>query len=109
MSDPAQASSRPGFIVRIWRVLWRPSGRFALATLVIFGGVWGILFWGAFNWGMEVANTLEFCTSCHEMRDYVYQEYKQTIHYQNRFGVRATCPDCHVPHDWWFKVRRTRR
>jgi nitrate/TMAO reductase-like tetraheme cytochrome c subunit len=106
MSDPSQASSRPGFILRIWRVLWRPSGRFALATLVIFGGVCGIVFWGGFNWAMEEANTLEFCTSCHEMRDTVYQEYKETIHYQNPFGVRAACPDCHVPHDWFFKVRR---
>jgi nitrate/TMAO reductase-like tetraheme cytochrome c subunit len=106
MSESGQASSRQGLIARIWRVVWRPSGRFTLATLVIFGGVWGILFWGGFNWGMEEANTLEFCTSCHEMRDTVYQEYKQTIHYQNQFGVRATCPDCHVPRDWWFKVRR---
>jgi len=40
------------------------------------------------------------------MRDTVYQEYKQTIHFQNQFGVRATCPDCHVPRDWWFKIRR---
>ncbi len=27
----------------------------------------------------------------------VYQEYKETIHYSNRSGVRAICPDCHVP------------
>jgi cytochrome c-type protein NapC len=25
------------------------------------------------------------------------EEYKQTIHYQNPSGVRATCSDCHVP------------
>jgi len=106
MSDRDQASSRRGLIARIWTVLRRPSGRFALVTLVIFGGVWGILFWGGFNWGMEEANTLEFCISCHEMRDTVYQEYKQTIHYQNQFGVRATCPDCHVPRPWLLKVRR---
>ena len=32
------------------------------------------------------------------MHDNVYQEYKRTIHYSNhRTGVRATCPDCHVP------------
>ena len=76
MSDPGRASSsRKNFLVRLWTVLWRPSGRFMFATLVIFGGVWGILFWGGFNWGMEEANTLQFCISCHEMRDTVYQEY----------------------------------
>ncbi len=49
------------------------------------------------NWAREVTNTEEFCISCHKMKDYVYQEYKDTIHYNNRTGVRATCPECHVP------------
>src|ERR1051326_9608915 len=40
------------------------------------------------------------------MRDNVYQELRQTIHFTNRSGVRATCPDCHVPHDWTFKIAR---
>jgi len=106
MSEPGKHAFRKPFVVRLWTVLWRPSSRFGLATLVIFGGVFGILFWGGFNWGMEEANTLEFCISCHEMRDTVYQEYKQTIHYQNQFGIRAGCPDCHVPHPWFLKVRR---
>jgi cytochrome c-type protein NapC len=66
----------------------------------------GILFWGGFNTGMEMTNTLEFCTTCHEMRDTVYQEYKETIHYSNRSGVRAICSDCHVPKDWVHKLIR---
>ena len=107
MSDPGRASSsRTNFLVRLWTVLWRPSGRFMFATLVIFGGVWGILSWGGFNWGMEEANTLQFCISCHEMRDTVYKEYTESIHYRNQFGVRAICSDCHVPRDWFAKVRR---
>jgi cytochrome c-type protein NapC len=41
----------------------------------------------------------EFCaTSCHEMATNVAMEYRNTIHDKNRTGVRATCPDCHVPH-----------
>lgn len=66
----------------------------------------GILFWGAFNTSMELTNTENFCISCHEMNVNVYQEYKTTIHYANRTGVRATCPDCHVPKDWVHKVVR---
>jgi len=106
MTPEKTVPSRKGWIARLWAVLWHPSTRFTLATLVIFGGVWGILFWGGFNWTMEEANRLQFCISCHEMRDTVYREYTQSIHYQNQFGVRATCPDCHVPREWFAKVRR---
>jgi len=74
----------------------------------LFGGgmIAGIIFWGGFNTAMEATNTLDFCISCHEMRDNVYQEYKQTIHYSNRTGVRAVCSDCHVPKDWTHKIIR---
>jgi cytochrome c-type protein NapC len=47
--------------------------------------------------GLAWTNTEEFCIGCHEMKDNVYAEYKGTIHDQNRTGVRAICPDCHVP------------
>ncbi|MES9956775.1 MAG: NapC/NirT family cytochrome c [Sedimenticola sp.] len=66
----------------------------------------GIIFWGGFNTAMEATNTLEFCISCHEMEENVYQEYKPTIHYSNRTGVRATCSDCHVPDPWVHKMVR---
>lgn len=66
----------------------------------------GMLFWGGFNWSLELTNTEQFCISCHEMRSYVYEEYKKTIHYTNRTGVRASCPDCHVPREWIHKVAR---
>jgi len=55
---------------------------------------------------MEATNTEQFCISCHEMEVNVYEEYTDTIHYTNRTGVRATCPDCHVPKDWVHKVVR---
>ncbi len=66
----------------------------------------GIVFWGGFNWSLELTNTEAFCISCHEMQEYVYQEYKTTRHYSNNTGVRATCPDCHVPKEWIHKVVR---
>jgi cytochrome c-type protein NapC len=52
---------------------------------------------GASTIALRWTNTEEFCISCHEMRNNVYAEYKDTIHDSNRTGVRATCPDCHVP------------
>jgi cytochrome c-type protein NapC len=79
----------------------------ARCVLVMFGFfLVGILFWGAFNWTLELTNTEVFCISCHEMRENVYREYTGTIHYTNPTGVRATCPDCHVPREWVHKVVR---
>ena len=85
-------------------VLRRPT--FITWGVLVIGGIGGIIFWGGFNTALEATNSLSFCTSCHEMRDTVYQEYQSTIHYQNRTGVRAICPDCHVPKDWTHKVIR---
>ncbi len=90
----------------LWQVLRKPSAKYSLVALLSFGFVGGILFWGGFNTAMEATNQLEFCISCHEMQDTVYQEYKQTIHYSNRTGVRAVCSDCHVPKDWAHKMMR---
>ncbi len=66
----------------------------------------GMALWGGFNWSLEVTNTETFCISCHEMEAFVYQEYKASSHYTNRTGVRASCPDCHVPREWVHKVSR---
>ena len=88
---------------------WGRLKTFMMTTtfLLLAGGfVAGILFWGGFNTALEMTNREEFCISCHEMKDNVYAEYKNTIHYQNRTGVRATCPDCHVPKDWGPKMVR---
>ncbi len=94
------------FIGKLWGFVSRPSSRYALGTLIAVGGIGGILFWGAFNWALELSNTETFCISCHEMRDTVYKELKSTVHYRNRSGVRATCSDCHVPKTWIYKVQR---
>lgn len=89
-----------------WDVLCRPSTVFSLGFLSLGGFIAGIIFWGGFNTALEATNTESFCISCHEMRDNVYRELQTTIHYTNRSGVRATCPDCHVPHDWTDKIAR---
>ena len=89
-----------------WRLLWRPSVHLSLGVLTLGGFIAGILFWGGFNTAMEYTNTEEFCVSCHEMEANPFEELKSTVHYTNRSGVRATCSDCHVPHDWTHKVGR---
>ncbi|WP_130472047.1 NapC/NirT family cytochrome c [Candidatus Magnetaquicoccus inordinatus] len=66
----------------------------------------GVIFLGGFQWALAVTNTEQFCISCHEMEENVFKEYRDTIHYANRTGVRATCPDCHVPRQWQHMVVR---
>jgi len=85
-----------------WRRLARPS-RAAAGVLIGLGFIGGILFWGAFNTGMEATNTEEFCSACHAP---IVAEIRETIHYSNRSGVRAICSDCHVPHTWTDKIVR---
>jgi cytochrome c-type protein NapC len=86
-----------------WRLLTRPASFLSLGFLTLGGFVAGVIFWGAFNTALELTNREAFC---HEMRSNVYEELKQTIHFTNRSGVRATCPDCHVPHEWTQKIAR---
>jgi nitrate/TMAO reductase-like tetraheme cytochrome c subunit len=102
MGEPA---SKPTLVRRVRDFLFRPS-TLPVTAVVAVGMFSGLVFWGGFNTGMEATNTLGFCTSCHEMRDTVFQEYKETIHYRNRSGVRAICSDCHVPKDWMHKFVR---
>lgn len=90
----------------LWATLKRPSARYSLGAIILVGFIGGIIFWGGFNTAMEATNTEEFCISCHEMKNNVYEEYKDTIHFSNRTGVRAVCSDCHVPKDWTHKMVR---
>jgi cytochrome c-type protein NapC len=94
------------FLIGSWQLLSRPAVHFSLGFLVVGGFVAGVIFWGAFNTILEATNTETFCVGCHEMRDNVFEELKSTIHFTNRSGVRATCPDCHVPHEWTHKIAR---
>ncbi len=94
------------WLKRYWQVLSRPSVHFSLGFLTLGGFLAGIIFWGGFNTALEYTNTEQFCIGCHEMRDNVFEELKDTVHYTNRSGVRAVCSDCHVPHEWTHKIAR---
>ncbi|HSD36245.1 MAG TPA: cytochrome c3 family protein [Rhodocyclaceae bacterium] len=91
---------------RYWKIINRPSTHFSLGFLTVGAFIAGIIFWGGFNTAMELTNTEQFCTGCHEMADNVYVELQPTIHFTNRSGVRAMCSNCHVPHDWTDKIAR---
>ena len=96
----------PETLRRWWDTATSPARHLSLAFLTLGGFLAGVMFWGGFNTALEATNTETFCVSCHEMRDNVFAELKETIHYTNRSGVRASCPDCHVPHEWTVKIAR---
>jgi cytochrome c-type protein NapC len=100
--NPAKQGALSGF----WAALRRPCTSWSLGGLLLVGVILGVVGWGGFNWAMEMTNTESFCLSCHEMEQNVYREYRGTIHDSNRSGVRATCPDCHVPRPWVYKMIR---
>ena len=67
-------------------------GKWGLLGVFIFG----FLSFAGMNSFFKATNTVEFCTSCHTMQQN-FTEYKESPHYKNHAGVRATCADCHVP------------
>ncbi|MBR0648605.1 cytochrome C [Roseomonas terrae] len=112
---PDIANAKPGFIRRRWnwfrklpvvRTALAPATTLSLGFLTLGGFFAGVIFWGGFNTALEATNQPSFCISCHEMRSNVYEELQGTIHQSNRSGVRAGCPDCHVPHEWTSKIGR---
>jgi len=96
---------------QIWQVFRKryPSRWTATAMVILLAGVLvlvgaSLVIGGAA--GLAWTDTEKFCIGCHEMRDNVYAEYKGSIHDTNRAGVRATCPDCHVPREPVALIKR---
>ena len=88
---------------KVWGALNRQCATCSRVRLGIGVGLVALLaaglLMGAGAYSLAWTNTEQFCISCHEMKNNVYAEYKDTIHDKNRTGVRATCADCHVPRE----------
>lgn len=81
--------------LRSWGL--RPGSLMVLGVGMVIGSI----FFAATASFMVYANSENFCANaCHEMTSTVAVEYKGSIHDSNRTGVRATCNDCHVPHEY---------
>jgi cytochrome c-type protein NapC len=89
---------------RIWQAIRGPDASRGTIVMRYVGaaalfGVVAIALVAGGAAGLAWTNTEKFCIGCHEMRDNAYAEFQDTIHDKNRTGVRATCPDCHVPRE----------
>lgn len=106
MSDQEK---RPNFIVRIWRWFWRlmtqPAARFGAGFLVLIGIAVGIIGWQSKMAIIEATSTTDFCMSCHEMEAFVMPAVAEGPHWNNASGVRAECKDCHVPKNYFAKMK----
>ena len=90
-----------------WRSSAGPASHFSLGFLTL----------GGFVARHHVLGRLQHRAGADQYRDVLHlaatrcattsiRSCKRTIHFTNRSGVRATCPDCHVPHEWTDKIAR---
>ena len=79
----------------LWR---RPQHWFLLGVPIggLIAFIVGVGFTGGFFESLKLAETDQFCSSCHEMIA-PYQELARSPHGSNPFGVAASCGNCHVP------------
>ena len=106
MSD--EPESGPPKTKRRMDSIWRqPKSRWLLG--IPLGGFFmflcGVIAWATVDIFVAVTSTEDFCANaCHSMREYIEPEWANSVHYENRTGVRATCADCHVPNAWLPKM-----
>lgn len=89
---------------KIRKVLNRPIRLLPAFVFTAAVFITGLVMSGAFASYVQYTNRLEFCLSCHEMESTVWQEYKESPHFQTKAGVRPSCADCHVPYKNWIKM-----
>ena len=92
-----------GPVRRLWCALTHPSTRYSLGV-ILFAGVlvgWGLT-WAA-GQALDHVSTNAYCTSCHEMKAFVYEDHQSSAHFSNGSGVRAQCADCHPATFYAFK------
>lgn len=102
-------NGRPGRIARFLKWLTTPSARYSVLALAGIGlvvGAGGILGSAVM---IHATGTDEFCAgACHERggMSIPAQEWKESVHFSNRSGVKAGCSDCHIPHNYPDKLIR---
>jgi nitrate/TMAO reductase-like tetraheme cytochrome c subunit len=98
-------SGKPGLIARLFRWLFSPSARWSVFALVLVGLVLGAVSVIGTQVAVAATGTNEFCgTACHSHTQFVYPEYKASVHGTNRTGQQTSCSDCHIPHSYPAKL-----
>lgn len=89
----------PVQVTRAYQWIRSWAGRRSAIVVLLVGMLGGAVGLAMSASTLVYTSTEEFCAfSCHEMANNVTMEYRGSVHDVNRTGVRAICPDCHVPH-----------
>ncbi|MBI3140640.1 MAG: NapC/NirT family cytochrome c [Rhodocyclales bacterium] len=105
MPSNSSEELKPSRARRLWGALhdFFESPLNGLVALVATVAGLGISFVVAEELNIQ-ANSTQFCISCHSMKGYVYEEFKQSKHFTNASGVRPECGQCHVAKRFWPAV-----
>ena len=91
-----------------WQSFWKQkSSRWLLflptgAIVVFIAGIFSV---HAYDFVFEVSNRNEVCYGCHIGMDTIVEEYEASVHFQNNLGIQAQCADCHVPKEFYPKLK----
>lgn len=66
------------------------------SRVALIGGIGLALFCGVTAFALKTTSTVEFCTSCHEMKVHA-EELKYSTHARDKDGKPIGCSDCHIP------------
>jgi cytochrome c-type protein NapC len=80
----------------------RPLTKTLLLVAITF--TVGASFSSMLGFVLNSTNDTEFCTGCHSMQ-WSYQQLQETSHWKNRSGMHAGCADCHVPREFWPRLK----
>lgn len=97
--------NKRGLFSRIRDFFFKPSSRLGLGMLLLVGIAVGVAGWNGMMAVVESSSSTEFCRSCHEMEAFIFPDFEQSTHQNNRSGVSAECRDCHVPKPFFAKMQ----
>ncbi len=84
----------------------RDIGLASVLGLIVLGAAGGIIAAAGFDTAMKATSSQEFCLSCHEMKQFAWQESLHKAHAANRAGFEVSCGECHIPKAFVPKMRR---
>ena len=93
-----------GFWSRCRKLLFAPSLRYSLFTLLAAGFALGSVVTIGFQYALYAVGTNAFCSSCHA--NDAAKEWRESVHHDNRAGTVVACSECHVPRELLPKIVR---
>ena len=88
-TPPRDSAAPPASPPASPRKSWFTLVKGLVLSLFGLGFVAGVVAWGGFNWSLELTNTEAFCISCHEMKENVYKESRNS---RRRYSTNRSGP-----------------